>query len=315
VITAGIKDARFKMRLDQFQDIKIVGCLGGVKVGNACVGGAAFVSHDVDYNTWLPSVAARYRVQRNWSVYAQFGEGSQIPFSAVFDVPSGAVLVPPKELLAKTYQAGSVLKFNRWTLDVDAYYIHFQNAYAAVNDPNNFNEPVYVATGPSNTKGVEAESNVVIGHGVSLYLNGTAGSAKYQTGPNYANGGLWVANAPSNTETFGLTWQQKNWSMGFFDKRIGKTYNDYGSVNQGIAIDPFNVANIFVNYTIRNASFLRGSKIALSVNNLLDDHNIVAITPGSTSARVFTPSGGDFLTLMPGRSVMLSLTVGYAPKR
>ena len=310
-IVAGIKDARYYMHFNQYQDIKTVGCLGGVKVGNACIGGAAFTTHNVDYNSWLPSLAARYRVQRNWSVYAQFGEGSVIPPTSVFDVPNGAVGVPPKPTLAKTYQGGSVLKFNRWTLDVNAYYIHFQNPYSSVNDPNNFNEPVYILTGPSNTKGIEAESNIVFGHGVSLYMNGTLGAAKFQ------NTGLWVANAPRDTETVGLTWQQKNWSSGFFNKRIGRLYNDNGSVNQAVPIDPFNVSNIFIDYTIRNASLLRGSRLGLSVNNLFDNHNIVAITPGvgPTSTVAYAPSGGDFLSLLPGRSVMVSLTVGYAPKR
>ena len=142
-------------------------------------------------------------------------------------------------------------------------------------------------------------------------MNGTLGAAKFQ------NTGLWVANAPRDTETVGLTWQQKNWSSGFFNKRIGRLYNDNGSVNQAVPIDPFNVSNIFIDYTIRNASLLRGSRLGLSVNNLFDNHNIVAITPGvgPTSTVAYAPSGGDFLTLLPGRSFMVSLTVGYAPKR
>ena len=312
-IVAGIKDARYDMHFDQYQDIKNVLCLGGKldKANFRCIGGAAFVAHSVDYNSWLPSIAARYRVQRNLSVYAQFGEGSSIPPSAVFDVPNAVVEAPPKPTLAKTYQGGAVMKFNRWTLDVDAYYIHFQNPYSSVNDPNNFNEPVYVLNSPSNTKGIEAEGNIVVGHGVSLYLNGTLGAARYQ------NTGLWVANAPRDTGTVGLTWQQKNWTTGFFDKGIGKMYNDNGSVHQAVPIDPFNVSNIFINYTIRNSSFLRGSKLGLSVNNLFDSHSIVAITPGNgpTATVPYAASGGDFLTLMPGRSVMVSLTVGYAPRR
>ena len=70
---------------------------------------------------------ARYRLRSNWSAYAQFGEGSQIPPTSVFDVPAGSVKTPPNQTLAKTYQIGSVVKFNRWTLDVDAYFIHFDN--------------------------------------------------------------------------------------------------------------------------------------------------------------------------------------------
>ena len=263
------------------------------------------------YNAWLPSVAARYRLRKNWSAYAQFAEGSSIPPTSVFDVPNGAVEQPPKQTVAKTYQAGSVLKFNRWTLDVDAFCIHFQNPYTPVNDPLNQNEPVYIATGPSNTKGIEAESSIFLAHGVSLYLNGTVGSAKYQ------NTHLWLANAPRNTETVGLTWQRKNWDVGAFDKRIGPMYNDNGSVNQAVPIEPFSVTNAFVNYTVRNASFLRGSRIGVAVNNLFDNHNIVGIAPGNgpTASVPFAPSGGDLLTLLPGRSVMLTLTVGYAPKR
>ena len=194
---------------------------------------------------------------------------------------------------------------------MDAYYIHFQNPYSATNDPLNQNEPIYIQTGPSNTKGIEAESNVVVGYGVSLYLNATEGRARYQTT------GLWVANAPSNTETVGMTWQRQNWDVGFFNKRIGKMYNDNGSVNQAVPIDPFALTNLNINYTVRRASFLRGSKIGLSVNNLFDSHNIVGIAPATaaTASVPFTPAGGDLLTLLPGRSVMITLTLGYAPRR
>ena len=149
-------------------------------------------------------------MQSSWSVYAQWAEGSIIPPSSVFDVPDGQVLVPPKPTLAKTYQVGSVMKHRRWTLDADAYYIHFQNGYDTYTDPSTL-EPVFVATGPSNTKGIEAETNFVLGYGFSLYANGSMGSAKYQTGPNYPNGGLWVANAPKNVETVSLLWHHRDW--------------------------------------------------------------------------------------------------------
>jgi hypothetical protein len=207
VVTVGVKDANYAMALNQYQDNgKTVGCLGGTLTNQPgtgipfCIGGAAFVAHSIDYNNWLPNVAARYSLKSTWSVYAQWAEGSVIPPSAVFDVPNGQVLTPPKPTLAKTYQVGSVTKHRRWTLDADAYYVHFQNAYDTYTDPTT-TESVFVATGPSNTKGIEAESNVVIGWGLSLYLNGTVGSAKYQEGANIPNGGLWVADTPKNVET------------------------------------------------------------------------------------------------------------------
>src|SRR5207244_7312350 len=114
----------------------------------------------------------------NWSVCVQFAEGSVIPPSSVFDAKNAAVAVLPKPTLAKTYQAGSVWKWNRVTLDADAYYTHFLNPYATTPDING--EPIYYQTGPSNTKGVEAETNIHIGYGFNVYLIGTRGAARSQ---------------------------------------------------------------------------------------------------------------------------------------
>ena len=337
VVITGIKAANYLMTLNQYQDNgKTVGCLGGTPSTDPrtgapiCIGGAAFATHSIDYNNWLPNASARYYIKNNWSAYAQFAEGSIIPPSNVFDVPNGQVLTPPHATVAKTYQTGSVMKLRRWTLDLDYYYIHYQNGYQSYIDPSTL-EPVFVPTGPSNTQGFEAEGNVAIGWGLSAYVNFMAGAAKYAKGPNYPNGGEWVADAPDNLETFSLLWQRSNWDVGFVDKRVGRLYNDNGSltyningikipypVDQAITIHPFNVANFFVNYTIKNASWLRGSKIGLAINNLTDNHAIVGIpTPAipPTATTPYTPNPGDLLNLLPGRSAMVTLTVGWAPRR
>src|SRR5208283_399309 len=82
VVTVGVKDANYAMALNQYQDNgKTVGCLGGTlstQPGTGapfCNGGAAFVTHSIDYNNWLPNVAARYSLKSDWSVYAQWAEG------------------------------------------------------------------------------------------------------------------------------------------------------------------------------------------------------------------------------------------------
>ena len=336
VIIAGVKAADYNMTLNQYQDNgKTVGCLGGVSSTDPvtkapiCIGGGAFTTHSINYNNWLPNLALRQYLKSNWSAYAQFSEGSVIPPSGVFDVPNGAVLTPPKPTLAKTYQIGSVVKFRRWTLDADMYYVHFQNGFQSYYDINAL-DTIFIPTGPSNTKGIEAESNIVVGWGFSLYLNGSLGSAKYQEGPGFPNGGLWVAQTPKNIETISVLWRHKNWDLGLIDKRVGTQYNDNGSltyninginipypVDQAIAIDSFNLVNFFANYTIKNQSWLRGSKIGLAINNLADRHNIVGVTPATpaTLAVPYVQNGGDLLNLLPGCSVMATLTVGWAPRR
>jgi iron complex outermembrane receptor protein len=340
-ITAGIKAADYNMALNQYQDNgKTVGCLGGTlgtypssaglyASAPACIGGVQFVKHTINYNNWLPTLTSRYRVARAVSIYGQFAEGSVIPPSAVFDTPGGNVLTPPKPTLAKTYQAGTVLQHDRWTLSGDFYYVHFQNGYASYYDATAL-ESVFVATGPSNTKGVEAEGNVALGHGLSLYGNMSVGSAKYQTGANYPNGGKWVANTPSNIEGLSVLWQHGNFDLGLTYKRVGQYYNDNGSlsytingikvpvpVNEAVTIQPWMLTNVFLNYTIKNSSHLRGTKIQLAVNNLANAHNIVGISPftAATATTAFAQDPRDQLNQMPGRSISITFTGGYAPKR
>jgi iron complex outermembrane receptor protein len=301
-VTAGMKVAQYGMNLTQFAD-------NGKTVGN--LGGAPSVFHSADYRAWMPSVDARYKIKTNWTAYAQFATGSNIPPSSVFDSKGAQVAVLPRPTAVKTYQLGSVVKFNRWTLDADAYYSHFQNPYSSYLD--SAGESFFYQTGPSNTKGIEAESNILIGHGFSVYLNGTMGSAKYEEGKTYANGGLWIASTPKNTEAIGLTYQLKNWDLGMFNKRVGPMYNDNGTNNQAVAIDPFNVTNVFINYTFRGDTYLRGTKVRFGINNLLDQHNIVGVSPASTKSNA--PAPGDILTLLPARSISLTMTFGYAPAR
>jgi len=88
-------------------------------------------------------------------------------------------------------------------------------------------------------------------------------------------------------------------------------------VDQAITINPFNLTNLFFNYSFKNASWMRGSKLGFAADNLFDSHNVVGITPftAATSTVAYAPNPGDQLNLLPGRSVMVTLTVGWAPRR
>jgi len=334
-LTAGMKDGYQSLVLNQYQDSATVGCLGGTSAKQAatnapiCIGGAAFVTHNYSWNNWLPNAAARYLVAHNASIYAQYAEGIEAIPTSVFDVTGGNVTTPAKPTLAKTYQIGSVVTHNRWTVDWDAFYTHYQNAYASYTDILT-GEPVSTQTGPSNTKGIEAETNIVLGRNFSLYLNGEMGCAKYAEGPNYPNGGLWVADTPDNIETGALLYQHRNWDIGLLEKRVGRLYNDNKTLNyningatlsfpvdQAVTISPFEMTNLFFNYTFKGESLFRGSKIGVSVNNLFNAQNITGVTAATkpTIVAPFVASPSDLIQTLPGRSIMLTLTAGLAPKK
>lgn len=295
-ITPGVKYSSYKQDFTQFAD-------NGKTVGS--LGGAASISHAATYNTALPSLNAHYMLRPNWSAYAQYATGNVIPPTSVFDVKNANVKTLPDPTKTKTYQAGTVWKSEQFTFDLDAYYIKFDNAYASVTDTSG--NTTYYASGNSVSKGIEAESSIILGSGFSLYLNATVGSAKY------ANG-LWVANAPKDTETLGLNYQQAGWNGGLFAKRVGRMYNDNGSANQAVAIDPFVVTNLFVNYTVKTpSSFAKQAKIQFGINNLFDKHSITGVTPATaaTATTAYVVSAADQLNMLPARSVSLAATIDF----
>ena len=134
---------------------------------------------------------------------------------------------------------------------------------------------------------------------------------------------LFVQDTPDNTEGFGLTYQTRNLDFGFFEKRIGEEWNDNKAFHNQYLSAPYNIDNLFLNYTVRNDSLFDRTHFALAVNNLLDTRNIVQIgsfgnkavaVPGSTYFATTALSGGDLLTQTPGRSITLTVTFGYTPK-
>lgn len=363
-ITPGVKYAYFTIDTRQWADDgKTIGNLCNTLVTpNVCV---PFVSNSGSYSAWLPSLSANYRIKSNWSAYGQLSTGSIVPPSSVYDFnqtisktnPTPGLGVAPKQQRSTTYQFGSVLKLNRLTLDADFYRIRFQNSYNSVTDPVTGEQDNYLQ--PSSiTKGFEAESNIYFGHGLSAYLNGTVGRAFYtgtlpvscisgaagctsstpqliQTAPS----GLWVQQTPTDTEAEGVTYQNKGWDLGLFNKRVGTQRLDNavsgsGNWHNQATVDPFSVTNAFLNYTIRSGGRFDQTKIRLSFNNLFDQHNITGIgtfgnspnnvniaANGTTYLDQFntagptTISGGDTVGLLAGRSVMLSVTFGLSPKR
>jgi iron complex outermembrane receptor protein len=293
-LTPGVKFVFYRMSLTQYAD-------NGKTVGN--LNGAASVDHTADYHTWQPTFDVNYKLKNNWAVYTQFAAGSQIPPSAIFDVTGAQVGVLPSPAKNMTYQAGTVYKTGRFTLDFDAYHIGFDSTYSSFTGPDAL--PHYYLGGSSTTKGIEMESTIFLGAGLSLYLNGTEGSAKYDAT------GLYIANAPGNTETAGLSFQQRNWDLGFFNKRISNMWNDNGPINQAVRIDPFEITNLYLNYTIKGESRFAETKFRLIFNNLFDQHNVFMVEPASTKSNA--PAPGDLLHKLAGRSVAMSVTFGLSP--
>jgi iron complex outermembrane receptor protein len=357
-VTAGVKDAFFRMNLTQYADGHTIGNLSNIQAacGVALALSAnctATTQHAQNYNSILPSVEANYRLVPNASVYLQYGRGSIAPFSAVFDTSGAEVAVTPPPTIADTYQGGTVVKLNRVAFDADVYHIHFTNTYSTytnttVGDPN-YGFTYYYANPNSDTVGFEIEGNYAVTNSLSFNGNATLGSAKYEAsggspavldasgntitpaiGPTSA---AWVALAPKDTESLGMTYRQRSGlDFGVFGKRIGSRWNDIGSFHQNVPLDPFWMSNLFLNYNVRGHSIFDGSKIKLSIDNLFDDHSIVAnsaANDGTTltstavnnalkvtqNQQLYSPSWADSIEKAAGRAIMISFQIGLTRGR
>jgi iron complex outermembrane receptor protein len=359
--TPGVKLSYYSIQTKQYADDgKTIGNLGtGSTPATPGTGNPyAFITNGGSYFSVLPSGSVNYRIQPGWSVYGQIAQGSIVPPSSVFDyaqsttpgAPFLAVASLPKQQLNTTYQFGTVVKLKKVTFDADYYHIYFDNSYSSVSTPASGGEPVNYLQPASITQGMEAESNIYLTHGLSLYLNASYDNAVYtgvyqqactssaagctSSTPFLSEpvpGGLHVQQTPSDVETEGLTYQRGAWDLGAFNKRVGTFYVDNGQYHNQFTVDPFSVTNLFFNYTVRSNNRFDQTKLRLSFNNLFNNSNLTGITlngtqtapsimaNGTTYADSFNAStalsGADNISILPGRSISLTATFGLSPKK
>jgi hypothetical protein len=88
-------------------------------------------------------------------------------------------------------------------------------------------------------------------------------------------------------------------------------FNDNSSTHEAILIDPVTLTNLSLAYTVRNPStFSKQMRIQLTVTNLMDNHNIIAVTAASKTSSA--PNPNDLVTLLAGRSAALTFTFDLA---
>jgi iron complex outermembrane receptor protein len=308
-VTPGMKYALYKQAFLHLQDNGgAVGTLGGTYNATTGVitGGAPSLGNSVTYHDLLPSLDAHYLLSPNWSAYAQFAAGDEIPSTSVFDVKNAQVSPNPKPTKAKTVQVGTVWSTPRMTLSADVYHTKLDGAYTPTA-PDAAGNIGYVLSGTEVAKGVEAEANFVLGSGFGLYVNGTVGSLKYQDGQ-------WVAGAPRDTETIGANWRQGGFDVSLSANRVGRQYNDgkLATQHQTFTIDPIVLTNLFANYRIPHPMhFVATAKLQLGVNNLLNKHSITGVASPATNSSSVNPLGTDLLTVLPARSVSMTATLDF----
>ncbi|MGA2714640.1 MAG: hypothetical protein ABSG41_16180 [Bryobacteraceae bacterium] len=66
---------------------------------------------------------------------------------------------------------------------------------------------------------------------------------------------------------------------------------------------------------MKENSLFKQTSFRLAIENLSNERAIVGIGTAQNGSTSANPNSADQLTLLPGRSVIFSMTVGYSPKK
>jgi iron complex outermembrane receptor protein len=246
-------------------------------------------SYDNDFGSFLPSFEARYMIRSNWSVYGQVAKGFLAPNENFFNfsAPNTTNLNPQTTW---NYQVGTSFKAHRFSLSLDGYIIDFSNLITGTTVGG---QTIFTNLGGVTYRGIEAEGTYLLGHGLSLYANGSLNSAKDQTDH------FWVQNAPKATAAGGLIYDKSGLYASLLAKWIGPRYGTGGNQEH---LSPFATLDLSLGYDLdRIAPVLKGARLKLTIDNLTNVTKIINYA-GST-----VQDGTSLYWTQPGRSVFGSI--------
>ncbi|WP_260926683.1 TonB-dependent receptor domain-containing protein [Novosphingobium sp. 9] len=261
------------------------------------------------YHAWQPSIAANYKILKNWSVYAQVARGFLAPPLDTFQTQVIQRVSPER---TTNYQVGTAAHIGNLVLGADAYYIDFNNYITSVNidDPDYGVVSTYTNGGGAVYKGLEAEVQYVVGKGFSLYGNASLNSAKYK------HTDVWIAESPRWTAAAGVLYDNRTGPYAsIIAKWIGPRYglDTDGTDANGepvFANDPTTRLDTYMTTDLalgvhldRLLDMKKETTISLKVSNLFNLHKIVdyAGTQSATDDPLYWVSAG--------RSAFLNISV------
>ena len=126
---------------------------------------------------------ANYRIEPNWSVYAQIATGFlQAPLSVLQSSGANTTALKPQQ--TTNYQLGTVFHDRRLTVDADLYYITFNNLLSSFTNVSSFtgavcpvNETCFENVAGATYSGVEGQVTAAMTDNLFGFVNGSYNSA------------------------------------------------------------------------------------------------------------------------------------------
>ena len=261
----------------------------------------------------LPFATVNYKIEPNFSVYAQYANGMYVPDISAFEV-NNKIDSFPKPQTTTNYQFGFVYYGDNFSADADIYYINSDNTIEQttcnlLNPPGPASDTCNFNAGTVIYKGVEGETTYAFGDdafngvldGLALFANGSINSAKAHTNPlNPLSPSFQDKQAPFWTAAGGLIYKSNGWKLSLIDKLTGQQYEDspgkrlFVNGSEFYRLGAYNNMDFTGSYDLGAIGLGADIEVGGGVYNLLDSTKIVSITIndkaplGGTSAQDIT---------------------------
>ena len=250
--------------------------------------------------TWtkaLPTLTARYMVQPDLSVYAQYAQGMLAPNLNAFYPTHGTVATDPGTLQpaeSTNYQLGTTWNTEKLALSADIYYIDFSNQ----NTPTPCGiYTCYNNTGGVKYSGIEGEGTYMLGAGFSLYGNYAINNYSVSTA------GTVLQNIPKGTAALGVIYNHGPAYASLMAKEVGQYYSGVDVNGNAIPFSSYTIVNFASSYTLDKNGFLgKNARVGFQIDNLMNKNQIYASFANDAN-------GNPMFYAMPTRTVMVSLSV------
>lgn len=282
-LQVGVRHSQIKREFDNF--------------ANEGTGQGANYSVDKTYSKLLPSVGARYTLDAQQQVFANFAQNMKAPGNFSYGgllsggtVANGALngavqRNPAVDMeMSSNFDLGYRFASDAWTFSGSVYHINFKNRIARAYDPvsalsTDFN------VGDVTTQGFELESGYKLNKTWSLYGSLSYTRSKMEsdlrTGLNTfeATRGKQMPDTPEWLGALRLSYNEGSWYGNLDTKFTGKSFSTL--VNDE-SVAAATLVNATLGYRFANSSFLKSPSIQFNVSNLFDKE-YVRINSGSGS--------------------------------
>ena len=218
------------------------------------------------YTADLPFLTINYQPIDSLSFYAQYAKGFLMPpLSQLYVADPSLSTVDPQK--STNYQVGAVYHGGHLSLDVDGYYIDFNNKFVSTPGSSGVLAS-FTNIGGAIYKGIEGQATYAFNGGFAVFANGSVNYAKTNNATDVVH--TQVKLAPTFTAAGGIIYKHGPIRFSLIDKYTGKEWFSAGEPTDPMQFTSgYNTAIVSARYEIGPV------RLGVEINNLFNSQRLI----------------------------------------